>query len=69
MSYAIVIAALLLAIYYVNKSQKSGFYTMYANEAPTRTYTPYTGTDAVGPWGAKPWGETAMSMVPTLCQQ
>jgi hypothetical protein len=35
------------------------FFTQYAQEEPTRSYTPYTGTVPVGPWGARPWGEAA----------
>ena len=43
--------------------------TMYSREPATRPYdNPYTGTEPVGYWGATSWGETALSMIPTLCE-
>lgn len=38
-------------------SLRSGerFFTQYAQEEPTRPYTPYTGTVPFGEWGTKPW--------------
>ena len=36
-------------------SASERFYTHYAEEEPTRSYTPYTGTIPYGPWGTKPW--------------
>jgi hypothetical protein len=48
---------------------RSGFYTEYSSESPTRPYgVPYTGTEPRGAWGAAPWGATALSMLPTLCE-
>ena len=48
---------------------RSGFYTEYITESPTRPYgVPYTGTEPRGTWGAAPWGTTALSMLPTLCE-
>lgn len=49
-------------------ARRSGFYTESAVEAPTRSYTPYTGTEPLGVWGSTPWGDTAYSMAPTLCR-
>lgn len=33
------------------------FFTEYAREEPTRSYTPYTGTLPFGHWGDRPWAE------------
>jgi hypothetical protein len=31
------------------------FFTRYAQEEPTRSYTPYAGSVPYGPWGDNPW--------------
>jgi hypothetical protein len=70
----IIIVSILIITYVVIvvckevKSRRSGFYTESAREIPTRPYdTPYTGTEPLGAWGATPWAETALAMVPTRC--
>lgn len=35
--------------------KKDKFYTEYAQEEPTRSYTPYTGAVPYGYWGTTPW--------------
>lgn len=36
---------------------KDGFFTEFAQEEPTRSYVPYTGTVPFGTWGTLPWAE------------
>ena len=56
---AIVVVLIAVVIYLVTRKAKSaeGFFTDFAQEEPTRSYTPYTGTIAYGTWGTKPWAE------------
>jgi hypothetical protein len=51
------IVIVVAAVKKFKKRKKSGFYTPFAEEEPTRPYTPYTGTEPVGEWGARPWAE------------
>ena len=37
--------------------KREGFYTEYAEEEPTRSDVPYTGTIPYGVWGTQPWAE------------
>ena len=64
LAIVIVIAVVLMALI-VAKKDKNKFYTEYARENPTRSYTPYTGTIPVGPWGVQPWGEAVRGRVET----
>ena len=57
-SVAIIIAAVVIVIRKKRaKSKADKFFTLYAQEEPTRSYTPYTGTIPFGTWGTKPWAE------------
>jgi len=70
---ALILLLALFIIYVIMRDcarmRRSGFYTEYAIESPTRPYdVPYTGTEPRGKWGSAPWGATAMAMLPTLCE-
>jgi hypothetical protein len=59
----IVVLIVIAGVYLVKRSKtqtqatREGFYTEYADEEPTRSDVPYTGTIPYGYWGTKPWAE------------
>lgn len=52
-----VVAIIIIAAVAARKKKSEGFFTRYAEEEPTRSYTPYTGTIPYGPWGTKSWAD------------
>jgi hypothetical protein len=53
----VVLLLLVLAARWCVGPRRDRFFTLYAQEEPTRSYTPYTGTVPLGHWGDRPWAE------------
>jgi len=52
-----VVLIVILVAAFARKGGLEGFYTEYAEEEPTRSWVPYTGTIPYGEWGNLPWAE------------
>lgn len=60
----LIVVVIICAVWYARAYRKrrqrtrlnfDRFYTLYAEEQPTRPYVPYVGTIPYGTWGVKPW--------------
>lgn len=56
---AALVALLALILLVGAAGRRARFFTGSAFEEPTRSFVPFTGTVARGPWGARPWAEAA----------